>query len=225
MTAVWGPLGWMTLHSVSSLYPETPTDAEKALIRSWLEMFRDTITCSHCQEHFRDMYAKYLLRFPGLFNNRRELMAFAFRAHNTVNRRLHKPIYNTVEECMETLKKNVSIRPAADYRNAYLVHIRRDWGRRQDTSGIVALRKIMEMIKIENEYFKPRDTNFNVMIENIEVVLPYGIIENAEESIFGRRGGQRTIIAPSPTIAPVQSTPTRYDSIRVRVTSKGIRLR
>jgi hypothetical protein len=225
MTAVWGPLGWMTLHSVSTLYPETPTDAEKALLKSWLEMFRDTITCPHCNEHFRDMLAKYQIKFPGMLNSRREFMAFAFRAHNTVNRRLNKPIYNTLDQCMETLKKNVTLRSAVEYRNAYLVHIRRDWGRRQDTSGIVAVRKIMEMIKIENEYFKPRDTNFNVHIENIEVVLPYGIIENVEESIFARRVARRTVVTSSPAPAAVQATPTKYDALRVRVTSRGIRLR
>jgi hypothetical protein len=38
MTAVWGPLGWMTLHSVSTMYPEQPTQAEKTLMTTWLRL-------------------------------------------------------------------------------------------------------------------------------------------------------------------------------------------
>ena len=36
-------MGWMTLHSVATCYPESPTQSEKDLMASWLDMFRDTM--------------------------------------------------------------------------------------------------------------------------------------------------------------------------------------
>ena len=228
MTAIWGPLGWMTLHSVSSLYPDNPTDSEKKLMSTWLDMFRDTITCHYCKSHFTEMLVKYRTKFPTLFNNRREFMAFAFRAHNTVNRRLHKPIYGTLDECMEVLRNNIVSRTAGEYRVAYLTHIRRYWSTMRDTSGFVAMRKIIEMAKIEQEYFKLNDTNFDVTIDPIEVVLPYGILENVEESIFRRK--QQSVQKSLPPVRvspPVVEKPVevRHVSAGFTITSRGLRLR
>ena len=100
MTAVWGPLGWMTLHSVATCYPETPTQTERELMYSWLDMFRDTITCPHCREHFSAMLQTYRATFPGMLNSRQDFALFTFRAHNAVNRRLRKPIQATLEDCI-----------------------------------------------------------------------------------------------------------------------------
>lgn len=227
MTAVWGPLGWMTLHSVSSLYPETPTAAEQQLMRSWLDMFRDTITCHFCKSHFTEMLDIYRRKFPGMLNSRQEFMSFTFRAHNTVNRRLHKPIYNSVAECMEQLRNNIKVRSAADYRKAYLTHIRKYWGTLRDTSGMVAIRKIAEMIKIENDYCVSRDTNFNVEIQETVVIFPLGVLEKEEEVTLMSR--LRHVSNPqihTPVIQGQTENPTvRLPSAGFRVTRNGIRLR
>ena len=234
MTAIWGPMGWMTLHSVSTLYPETPTDSEKKLLATWLDMFRDTITCHFCKTHFTEMLATYRSKFPMMMNSRLEFMAFAFRAHNTVNRRLNKPLYGSLEECMKLLKTNVATKTAAEYRNAYLVHIRRYWSTMRDMSGIVALRKITEMMKIETDYFKSRDTNFDLEIADIQVLLPYGVLENLEEGILRRRLRQPPSETPKPRPQPAprahqtlhnQPVPQPPRFAGFAVTSKGLRLR
>lgn len=179
MTTVWGPLGWMTLHSVATSYPEAPTPQERDLMRSWLDMFRDTITCPNCRDHFTDLLNNYRAKYPGMLSSRNDFAAFSFRAHNDVNRRLSKPIYGTVTECMETLQKNVQYRSAKNYRLSYLSHIQRYFRTLRDSTGIAALRKIVEMFKVENEYVTPRDTNFNVAIPEINVVLPYTVLNTA----------------------------------------------
>lgn len=181
MTAIWGPLGWMTLHSIATSYPELPTPAEKQLMSSWLDMFRDTITCVHCRDHFTKMLASYRSQFPGFLNTRHDFAMFSFRAHNTVNRRLSKPMYTTIEECMETLRNNIKTRTAKDYRVSYINHITKYWRTLQDISGIVALKKINEMRKIEIDYFQPRDTNFDVTFANDVVVLPRDMLEKNGE--------------------------------------------
>lgn len=92
MTAIWGPLGWMTLHSVTTLYPENPTLEEKQLVSQWLDLFQACITCSHCRDHFGQMLAQMRTDLPDMMRSRGHFMKAIFRAHNTVNRRLDKPV-------------------------------------------------------------------------------------------------------------------------------------
>lgn len=210
MTAVWGPLGWMTLHSVATCYPESPTSAERNLLNTWLDMFRDTITCPHCREHFTSMLANYRAAFPNMLASRQEFAMFTFRAHNAVNRRLKKPLFSTLDECMITLKHNVRNRSAKDYRISYVNHVTRHWKTFQDVTGIAALRKIAEMKKIETEYFQPRDTNFEVTLTPDVVVLPHDVLDKTP-----RETGLR------PMAAQIGTPP----AIGLRLTSTGFRLR
>lgn len=207
MTAIWGPLGWMTLHSVATSYPDQPTAGERDLMNMWLDMFRDTITCPSCQGHFSSMLATYRQMFPNMLASRQNFAIFTFRAHNAVNRRLHKPIHGDVEACMALLKNNVQNRTARDYRRSYLAHITRHWRTYRDITGIAAMRKIGEMNKIELEYFTPRDTNFDISLTSDVVVLPQDTMDrNHREE------------APSrPRMAP--------PAFGFRLTSGGIRIR
>ena len=211
MTAIWGPLGWMTLHSTAFAYPENPTSAEKQLMSSWLDAFRDTITCPSCKGHFTDMLAAYRTQFPNMLANRHEYVLFTFRAHNSVNRRLSKPIYSSVEECVATLRNNVKVRSAKDYRISYINHITRHWRTFQDTTGITALKKIQELKRIEIEYVSLRDTNFTVDIRSDVVVLPQTVMEKSSSENQVRR--------------PIFPSSASIGAAGFRITSKGIRLR
>jgi hypothetical protein len=186
MTAIWGPLGWMTLHSTAFAYSENPTASEKQLMYSWLDMFRDTITCPSCQGHFRTMLATYRAQFPSMLANRHEFIMFTFRAHNAVNKRLNKPVYSSVEYCLATLKNMTSARTAQEYRNAYYAHIARHWTLFQDITGITALKKIQELKRIEKEYVSPRDANFMINVRPDIVVLPQTTMENSTETSVSR---------------------------------------
>lgn len=171
MTSIWGPLGWMTLHSVASCYPDTPVQSEKALMNTWLDMFQATITCPSCREHFGTALGSYRRQYPHMLSSREEFLVCTFRLHNVVNRRLNKPIHSTVEACFEQLRNNVKTRSARDYRIAYINHIQRFWRTMQDVTGITALKKINEMRKIEYEYFQRHDNNFESIIPENTVVL------------------------------------------------------
>ena len=181
MTSIWGPLGWLTLHSTACAYSENPTTAERELMTSWLELFRDSITCPSCKEHFSTLLNNYRIHFPGMLNSRQDFAIFTFRAHNAVNRRIHKPIYSSMEECLATLRNIVKIRRAQEYRNTYLAHISRHWKIMQDVHGIVILKKIQEMKRIETEYVSQRDTNFEVELRPDVVVLPQEALERSNE--------------------------------------------
>jgi hypothetical protein len=182
MTAIWGPMGWMTLHSMASLYSDTPSPSEKQLMTTWLDMFATTITCSHCKQHFEDMLGAYKAQFPRLLSSRKELLLFTFRAHNAVNRRLSKPLYHTVTDCIAILDKNFAVTPAATFRSAYIAHITRYWRTMRDASGIAMLKKIIEMAKIEREYATLRGVgDFTGLGEEL-VILPGNILEKPGEA-------------------------------------------
>lgn len=149
---------------------------------SWLDMFRDTITCPSCKGHFTTLLANYRVQFPNMLANRHEFIMFTFRAHNAVNKRLNKPVFSSVESSLSTLKHMVATRSARDYRTAYLAHITRHWKIFQDISGIVALKKLQEMRRIELEYISPRDLNFAITVREDVVVLPQSVMERDTEA-------------------------------------------
>lgn len=181
MTSIWGPLGWMTLHSMASLYPDEPTAAEKALMDTWLDLFAGTITCPSCKEHFQEQLQAYKARFPQLLESRASFLLFSFRVHNSVNRRLNKPIQSTVAECFEVLQNNVKTRTATQYRQAYYAHITRHWRMMQDASGIAGLRKIAELNKIEAMYAAARSDDFSELVP--EGLTFLGLIQLPPEGI------------------------------------------
>lgn len=192
-------------------YPETPTHTERELIRSWLDMFRDTITCPSCREHFSAMLAAYRVSYPTMLNSRQDFAVFTFRAHNAVNRRLRKPIYATMDDCMATLKNNIKSRTARDYRISYINHATRHWRVFQDVTGIAALKKLNEMKKIETDYLTPRDPNFEVALRPDVVVLPQDVMEPKSE--------------PEPRRPFRLSAPPAGAGGGFRITSAGLRLR
>lgn len=153
------------------------------------------------------MLATYRQLFPNMLASRQNFAMFSFRAHNAVNRRLHKPVHGDVEACMNLLKNNVRHRSALDYRRSYLAHIARHWRAYRDITGIAAMRKIGEMNKIEIDYITPRDTKFEVNLAADVVVLPQDAIEPNHRQE-----------APSrPRMAP--------PAFGFRLTSGGIRIR
>jgi hypothetical protein len=171
----------MTLHSVASCYPNTPLPSEKTLMQTWLDMFQSTITCPSCREHFGTALGSYRRIYPQMLSSREEFLLATFRLHNSVNRRLNKPIHSSVAACFEQLRNNMKTRTARDYRIAYINHIQRFWRTMQDASGMAALRKINEMRKIENEYLQRHENNFEIIIsENIVVLLNHSLDDQTE---------------------------------------------
>jgi hypothetical protein len=96
---------------------------------------------------------------------------------------LNKPIYPTVAACFEVLRTNVKSRSAQQYRNAYLNHIQRFWRTMQDASGFAALKKIQEMIKIETQYVRKYENNFEQDIPEDTVVLPGHVLDSPTQEI------------------------------------------
>jgi len=208
MTSIWGPLGWMTLHSVASLYPDAPTETERQLMITWLDLFRDTITCPSCQAHFAELLTNYRAQFPNMLYSRRDFLLFTFRAHNAVNKRIGKPIYPTVQACLDVLRNNVKFTKTVNFRISYVNRMTMHWRVFQDASGLAAMKRIHQIKKIEVQYMTARSNEFEVGIPEDDVVIAIG-----PQPMLTLPNGQPI---PQPTIAASGGS---------RMTMQGGRLR
>ena len=160
MTALWGPLGWMTLHSVSINYPDTPSQIEKQICTRFLEMFSETITCHVCKSHFVRMLQTYKVVHPEYLNSKQDFFLFTVRAHNTVNKRLDKPTVKSVAEALKTLQQATSQTSPAEYRQKYIEYLKRIWGTDIGSNGLFMRQKIRELEKINADYWSLRETSY-----------------------------------------------------------------
>lgn len=171
-TKFWGPLGWMTLHSVSAIYPEAPTREERVILEKFVELFRESITCPHCKSHFTGMLNMYRKTHPEWSSSRYHFFLFVCRAHNTVNKRLDKPILQTLNDCIEALKNATKVTTPRQYREAYINYLIQNWSKEFTGDGAIALGFARQMKKINDEYFNPRDKGYESIyfFENGSVV-------------------------------------------------------
>ena len=160
MTALWGPLGWMTLHSVSINYPDSPSQIEKQICTRFLEMFSETITCHNCKSHFVRMLQTYKVVHPEYLNSKQDFFLFTVRAHNTVNKRLDKPTVKSVAEALKTLQQATSQTSPAEYRQKYFEYLKRIWGTDIGSNGLFMRQKIRELEKINADYWSLRETSY-----------------------------------------------------------------
>jgi hypothetical protein len=165
-TKIWGPLGWMTLHSISTIYPEKPSYADMEILKKFMTLFADTISCPDCKYHFGRMFNNYKSNNPSWFASRNEFFVCVFRLHNTVNTRLDKPRMSTVSEALETIKRNTIVTSGLTYRNNYISYLIRNWSREQSGEGFILSGAARELQKINTEYWNPRD---NVNISDLRI--------------------------------------------------------
>jgi len=158
MTQLWGPLGWMTLHSVSFIYPNQPTSQEKALLTRFLDLFADTISCNACKAHFKNMRAIYVTLYPDYLNSKTDFAYFVFRAHNTVNKRIDKPRCPTVSSCLAAVRAATVNTSLSQFRASYMAYLTRNWGRDTSGDGRMTYAQVKELIIINNEYWSLRET-------------------------------------------------------------------
>ena len=157
MSKRWGPIGWMTLHSISLNYPLQPSYEDKLILKKFFEKFGNTISCPSCQQHFRMMFDLYKQQHPEWAESRYDLFLFIARAHNTVNRRLDKPIIQTVEDCLTTIKNSCAYTSLKEFRQKYIDYLIQNWGVYQTGEGRIMMNDVRELQKINQEYWNLRD--------------------------------------------------------------------
>lgn len=158
MTARWGPLGWMTLHSISVCYPDEPTFIDKQLLDEFMQAFGLTITCAICNDHFSKMFIGYKNAVPTWNTSRLDLVIAICKMHNTVNKRLNKPIPKNVGECLDFLINATKYSPPSEFRKNYIEYLEGQW---RHFAGL--RQKVDIMKKINNEYWNSRETSYSTL--------------------------------------------------------------
>jgi hypothetical protein len=158
MTSFWGPMGWMTLHSISAAYPDLPGEADKLILNDFMESFAVTISCELCRTHFRDVFTKYKQNIPNWINSKRDLFIMVCRLHNSVNKRLDKPIPKTIAECISSLKSATAYTSQREFRQKYIDYLSAEFGR---TRRIFENHHVDKLRKINESYWNTREIMYS----------------------------------------------------------------
>jgi len=193
MTSLWGPLGWMTLHSVSMLYPEVPSQTDKEILKRYMSSFRDSITCPHCEQHFKVMFQNYTASHPEWNSSRFQFFLFVVRAHNTVNRRLNKPRPATVQECLNMYYANTKFNSGLVYRNKYSEYLIRNWSREMTGDGMMHLGETRNLKRINEEYWNQK-TDESTRTFDMSADVDTSIDETPSTRNIMRSGGALSVV-------------------------------
>ena len=198
MTSYWGPLGWMTLHSISCLYPQVPTNDDKLIVSKFINLFKETITCPSCRSHFESMITMYPKKYPNWLNSQFDFFLFVARAHNTVNKRLDKPRLTTVQDCLKTFKSNIQFTSPAQFRHNYLMYLTRNWTQEQSGEGYMRMAMVNEMKKINEKYWSSREIDIQAFDIQHEADVLESILQDPSK------------YSPSPTIPVFANNPNLH---------------
>jgi mitochondrial FAD-linked sulfhydryl oxidase len=91
----WGPALWRSIHTICRMYPQTPSDKDKAAYKAFLERLADVIPCDECASN----YQKNLRAMQ----DGDSLFAWSVRMHNAVNHELGRKSDWTVDAAMRAL--------------------------------------------------------------------------------------------------------------------------
>ena len=96
---IWGPPGWIFLHSIAYGYPNDPTPDEKKAAINFFNSLGHMLPCKTCSE----LYKKDLVLFKKTnelkkaVENKTNLIKFINLIHNNVSKSLNKKQYSDVE--------------------------------------------------------------------------------------------------------------------------------
>ncbi|TPX09615.1 uncharacterized protein E0L32_009216 [Thyridium curvatum] len=85
-----GRSSWTLLHTIAAQYPETPSAGQQSDIKQFMGLFSRLYPCWVCAEDFQ----AYLRRDPVRAGSRGEFGKWLCDAHNDVNKKLGKPIFD-----------------------------------------------------------------------------------------------------------------------------------
>jgi hypothetical protein len=169
MSNIWGPMGWMTLHSISASYPDNPTDSDKAILNEYMNAFAYTIPCHICNTHFNSLFSSYKASIPSWANSKQDLFIAICRMHNAVNSRLDKPKANTVDEAIQWLKNAITYTSQADFKRNYLSYLFGQFNKLQPQQNSY----VTKMKKITEEYWNSREYSYSLLVIPEENILVY----------------------------------------------------
>lgn len=215
MTSIWGPMGWMTLHSISLLYPENPTADDKQILRTFLNDFAESITCPHCERHFKVMFENYKIKYRDWADSRFNLFMFVARAHNTVNRRLEKPLKNSVKECLDSISAASQYTSLTEFRRKYIDYVIRRMAIEMSGDNLIKVGFGKSMRRINESYWNSKLTTDTSTFDLNADVLEF--IQDEPRTVRYMFGGSNS----TPAVVDSASLPSiGFRGGRLRLTTR-----
>jgi hypothetical protein len=88
-TRVWGPAGWLFLHSIAQNYPWKPTEKQKKNYLHFFRLLGNVLPCRYCRESYQEF-----IKLPetelkrSVMTSRLTLVTWLYNIHNKVNEKL-----------------------------------------------------------------------------------------------------------------------------------------
>ena len=93
---VWGPHGWIFLHTITFNYPNFPTNTEIKQYKNFFTSLKFVLPCDACKHHYTQNLKRYPLN-DTVLSSRENLMKWLLNIHNSVNKMNNKKIYTYKE--------------------------------------------------------------------------------------------------------------------------------
>lgn len=101
-----GSSTWTFLHTMSVYYPEAPTAFQESNMLTFLSSFSKIYPCEDCASHLRT----FMHSNPPVVKDARGLSTWLCRAHNEVNERLGKELF----DCSKVFERWMNGTPGTD---------------------------------------------------------------------------------------------------------------
>jgi hypothetical protein len=88
-TKVWGPTGWVFLHSIAQNYPEEPTNEQKMYYKNFFRLIGNVLPCRYCRESYQQFIEEPGTKLnDAVMKNRKTFTRWLYDIHNKVNKKL-----------------------------------------------------------------------------------------------------------------------------------------
>ncbi|CVL00950.1 related to Erv1p and rat ALR protein [Fusarium mangiferae] len=90
LKAELGHATWKFLHTMMARFPDKPTKDDRMALETFMHLFARLYPCGQCAAHFQKLLAQY----PPQTSSRNAAAGWLCFAHNIVNERVHKPLFD-----------------------------------------------------------------------------------------------------------------------------------
>ena len=89
-TRVWGPAGWLFLHSIAQNYPWKPTEEQKVNYLFFFKLVGNVLPCRYCRESYQGFIEDSDTQLNiNVMKSRVTLVRWLYLIHNKVNKKLN----------------------------------------------------------------------------------------------------------------------------------------
>jgi DnaJ-domain-containing protein 1 len=101
-TRVWGPAGWIFLHSIAQNYPWKPTEEQMGNYYTFFKSVGNVLPCRYCRESYQKFIdEKGTCLTMDTMKSRKTLFLWLYNIHNRINKKLGVKNHPTKQEVWE----------------------------------------------------------------------------------------------------------------------------